>query len=620
MSLLATELGTNASMRATRSGIDPWSIAVWLAAVLIAVFFALIDSDATIFDGVYLPRGNDSFYHARRIIDAAVGTQGFYQFDDRLHVPEGAWIPWPWAYDYLLAQALRIALWVSPTLDPVAFLCYVPVGWLLVNTALFMAAAGAIGLSREMRLVAMLCFALSPLTQLLHTIGMVDHHFVELTFILLSIWLGIEWFKNLQSTRYAVALGLALGVAPAFHSGLFILQLAPLGGALTLWLRASAPSLRTLEAFCIALLIATQLILLPSLPYREGMFEFGLLSWFHFYVALSTGAALLFIGARPFSKRTLGGLLALCVALAIPLGAQIISGAGFVSGDFSILDDIIEVHSPYRMFTSTFGPQATLSFYSWLLLLVPALLTYYAYRIFRVRAPHDLYFAIVVVFGLTLLLQQFRLHYFGFFGLVAGALLIVDRLRSQHGWHRGAVFAATLGAIALAYQPALRDRLFVVYAPGADVDYASTLSIFFDLRALCAENPGVVLASPDDGNAILFHSDCSVIANHFILRPEDEQHIKEVDRLMHLSPAEIRAERPDVRYVFVRFRDFSILHGDTAYIVEDIPIARQLLLDETPPEGYTLIKTVKLRIGPDGDAGIFARLFAVSPIPAITPP
>jgi len=502
----------------------------------------------------------------------------------------------------------------------VAFLCYVPVAWLFVNTALFMAAAGAIGLSREMRLIAMLCFALSPLTQLLHTIGMVDHHFVELTFILLIVWLGLEWFKNLQNTRYAVFLGLALGVAPAFHSGLFILQLVPLSSAFALWLRGSAPARKSLQAFCIALLIATQLILLPSLAFREGMFEFGLLSWFHFYVALCTSAALLFMGWQPFSKRTLGGLLALCLALAIPLGAQFISGAGFLSGDFSILDDIVEVHSPYRMFTSTYGPHATLSFYSWLLLLVPALLAYYAHKIFRVRAPEELYFAIVVVFGLTLLLQQFRLHYFGFFGLVVGALLLVDKLRSQHGWHRGAVFAATLGAITLAYQPALRDRLFVVYAPGADVEYASTLSILFDLRALCAENPGVVLASPDDGNAILFHSDCSVIANNFILRPEDEKHIKEVDRLMHLSPAEIRAERPDVRYVFVRFRDFSILHGDTAYIVEDIPIARQLLLDETPPEGYTLIKTVKLRIGPDGDAGIFARLFAVSPIPAITPP
>ena len=47
-----------------------------------------------------------------------------------------------------------------------------------------------------------------------------------------------------------------------------------------------------------------------------------------------------------------------------------------------------------------------------------------------------------------------------------------------------------------------------------------------------------MLTSTDDGNAVLFHSDCSVIANNFILRPEDARHIEEVSRLMRLSPAE----------------------------------------------------------------------------------
>jgi hypothetical protein len=296
-----------------------------------------------------------------------------------------------------------------------------------------------------------------------------------------------------------------------------------------------------------------------------------------------------------------------------PLAAQILSGVGFLSGQFSILDDIAEAQSPYTMFAGFFGAKATLSYYSALLLLVPALLAFYGYKAFRSRTPEHLYYEIAVVFGLLLLLQQFRLHYFGFFALVTGGLLIIDRLRTQRQWHRGAVFVATFAAVTLAYQLPLRERLFVVYAPGADVEYASALSIYLDLQKVCAANPGLVLASPDDGNAILFHSDCSVIANHFILRPEDERHINEVNRLMQLSPAEIRTERPDVKYLFVRVRDFSILRGDTTYIVEDIPIAQQLLIDETPPEGYTLVKTVKRRIGVDGAAGIYARLFAVSP-------
>jgi hypothetical protein len=614
MSTIAPETRAPGSSSAgARSRLDVRSIAVWLGASLIAVFFALIVRDSTIIDNIYVPRGNDSLYHARRILDAAVGARGFYQFDDHIQVPEGSWISWPWAYDYLLAKATQIALWVQPTLDPVAFLVYVPVVWIPVNAALFLAATGVIGLSREMRMLAMLCFALSPLTQLLHSIGMIDHHYVEHTFVLLVIWLGLLWFKQPDDPRRAMSVAATLGLAPAFHNGLFILQLLPLAAVFVLWLRHAAPPSAVLRRFGIALLIVTQLILLPSEPYRNGMFEFGLLSWFHFYIAVCTTVALAFMAWRPFSGRSLGQLALLCLVLTAPLGAQLVSGAGFLSGSFSILDQIAEAQSPYAMITTTLGFSETLSFYSWLLLLAPVLLAFYAYRAFREQNPQRLYYAIVVVFGLALFLDQFRLHHFGFFALVTGGLLLVDDLRTRLRWHRGATFAGTFAVIVLAYQPALRERLFVVYAPGADSEYASAFAVFLDLQKLCAEDPGVVLASPDDGSAIVFHSKCSVIANNFILRTEDKQHIDEVKRLMLLSPAEIRVERPDVKYLFIRVRDFSVLEGDTAYVVEDNRVAKQLLIDEEPPAGYTLVKTIRRRIGVEGVAGVYARLYKVSP-------
>jgi hypothetical protein len=618
MNSIAPELPRRTSSSRWPLNLDPWALTIWLIAVVITVFFALVDSDATIIGGAYFPRGNDSFYHARRILDAAIGARGFYQFDDRLHVPDGAWIPWPWAYDYLMAKALQLALWLNPTLDPVAFISYVPVAFITVNAALFLAATGTLGLSREMRLLAMLCFALSPLMQLLHVIGMVDHHYVEHTFVLLGVWLGLRWFARPENTWRAAQLALALGFAPAFHSGLFILQLVPLGALFLLWLRNSTPSAAALRTFAIVLPASALLAALPSEALRRGMFEFGLLSWFHVYVAVCTATAVAFMARRSFSRLNVGFFLLLCAALAAPLGAQLVSGAGFLSGKFSILEHIVEVQSPYRLFTEIFGARETLSFYSSLLFVAPALLAFYAYKSLVSRQPQQLYFAVFVVFGLALLLDQFRFHYFGFFALIAGTLLIVDTLRERFRWHRGAIFTGTLAAIFVAYQPALRDRLFVVYAPGADSEYASAMSIFLRLRDVCANTPGTVLASPDDGSAILFHSECSVIANNFILRPEDEQHIGEVKRLMLLSPARLREERPDVKYIFVRVRDFSVLEGDVAYIVENNEIAKALLVDPLPPEGYTLIATVRRRIGADGVAGVYARLYGISPLAGAT--
>ena len=590
-------------------------LGIWLLASLIATFFALLLRDSTIISNVYIPRGNDSFYHARRILDAATG-RGFYQFDPRLHAPDGAWIPWPWGYDYLMAKATQLALWLKPSLDPVMFISYVPVAWIFVNAGLFLAAASALRLSLGMRAVAMLCFALSPLTQLLHAIGMIDHHYVEHTFVLLNLWLGLRWFERRDDATRAIALGVALGAAPAFHNGLFVLQTIPLACVFLLWLRKEAPSARALTSFGIALLVVTQIILLPSEPYRRAMFEFGLLSWFHFYVALCTSVVMIVMGRLTYSRKNLGYLLGLGALLAAPLAAQVLSAAGFLSGKFSILDEIVEVQSPYRLFVQVFGPIQTVSYYSWLLLLTPVLLAFYAYRMLREVEPTRLFYAVAVVFGLGMMLAQFRFYYFGFFGMVTGGLALIEHFRERFRWHAGATLVATLAGMVLAYQPALRHRLFFVYAVGAEVEYASAFPLFLELGKLCAEDPGVVLASNDDGSAILYHTQCSVIANNFVLRPEDAHYIEESRRLMQLSPEQLRIQRPDIKYLLLRVRDFSVFENDdtVAVLKADNPMAKELLIDEHPPAGFTLIRTIRRRIGQNGTPTLYARLYKVTPV------
>ena len=117
--------------------VEPAALFIWLMAGTITVFFALILVDSAIIDGLYIPRTNDSLYHGRRILDAAVGSRGFYEFDERLQVPDGTWIPWPWAYDYLMSRVAAFGVWLDPASDPLALVFYVPVAWILVNAALF---------------------------------------------------------------------------------------------------------------------------------------------------------------------------------------------------------------------------------------------------------------------------------------------------------------------------------------------------------------------------------------------------------------------------------------------------------------------------------------------------
>lgn len=127
-----------------------------------------------------------------------------------IHAPEGSWVTWPWAYDAAMAMLATLAMQLHAS-DPMTALAWVAPCWGLVNTAL------VIGITRRLRfpllfqVVALACFATSPLTQLLHRVGMLDHHFVEYSFVLAILYLGLGWAQHPCRVRWATALGLALG-------------------------------------------------------------------------------------------------------------------------------------------------------------------------------------------------------------------------------------------------------------------------------------------------------------------------------------------------------------------------------------------------------------------------
>lgn len=585
------------------------TILLWAGATTIGIFFSMLVFDSAYVNGDYIPMGNDSFYHARRMLDTAIGDPGFYQFDPRIHVPDGGWIPWPWAYDYLMGQAAWLAQWISPTTDPLGFLSYVPVAWLAVNAALFLAAAGQAGLSLTYRAMAMLAFALAPFVQLMHMFGKIDHHFIEFTFVLLVTWLGLRWFSATQNRATAVGLGLALGLAPGFHNGLFVLQIPVLVCVGLLWLRGESLSRRNLHALAIALVAATAIVVLPSEAFQQGLFEFGLLSSFHLYAAASTAFVLAYMGWRPFERKSLLILAGVSLLLSIPLLGQLTHGAQFLSRDMLMLENVLEAMSPYELFFHTFGPLRTVAHYSWLLLLAPILLLYYLWRASRRILPKELFFAVMTVFGLAFFLAQFRFNYFGLFSLIVGSLMVVQGLSERFNWHRGMVVVGMLATILVAYQPPLRQQLFAVYALGAAPMYERARPLFLDLADRCERDPGVVLAHENDGNYLLFHTNCSVISNNFMLRADDELKIQQIADMMRLSPEALRQYQPSVKYLLLRADDFLVQRNGKFEIDSRSPLASALFLKPEPPEGFDLIQTIWLER--NGVREVYAKAFAL---------
>ena len=587
---------------------------IWLIFTLVTAAVAMLYSSAAIVDGQYIPVGNDSFYHARRIIDAAIAARGFYQFDAMIHVPEGSWLNWPWAYDYLVALSLRAALWVRPEMQAMKFLAYVPVFWIFVNTGLLTLIARQVRLPAATTAWGLLAFSLLPLTQNLHGLGLIDHHFIELTFVLLTVLLGLRFFER-QRMSDAMVLGVTLGAASAFHNGLFILQVPILAALFVLWLRSTNLPAKSLLWLAGTLLGATFLIVLPSAAFHDLQFEFWTLSWFHLYVAFGSAVVLTFLALCPFSKINIGMLTMLGVAMLVPLFARLATGVSFLSGELEIIRNITEVQSPVSRWFEPGGIAWVTSLYGWLILAAPPLAIFHIVALFRTRKPEAVFLSAVMIFGIMLMLSQYRLHPFGSWAVIIGGLLVIDRLRQEKSLSMLVTSAVTLAIIAVALQPPLQHQLFLRVPPGLDRDYAASRSLYPGLAQACAERPGTVLSLADDGHPIRYHTDCSVIVNNFLMTPLHLQKLQEVDVYLHMTPQELLLNS-DIRYLFVRLNDVFVRgpNGVQATPIDVVrehnsPLFFELANAKEAPAGYRLIG--ELRVEDERDFA-FARIFEIT--------
>ncbi|GMR17255.1 MAG: hypothetical protein BMS9Abin32_327 [Gammaproteobacteria bacterium] len=591
------------------------NVLTWLTASTVGVYFALRMKSAAMVDGLYTPVGNDSFYHARRILDAAVGPRGFYQFDNMIHVPEGSWLTWPWAYDYLLAQLLRMALWISPGAEPMALLSYLPLLLLVVNTGLLVLIAREMQLQAGLALLALLAFAAFPLNQFAYGVGVLDHHSAEQLFALLSLWLGLRYLRRADQVRRAVVLGAVLGIAPAFHTGLFILQIPLLLAVFILWLRGVSLPRAGIARLAAAIFVSTLLVLLPSGPFLDGQFAYSTLSWFHLYAAFSTAAVLLFLSRWRCTPRHLAYLALSATLLTAPLTLMIVNATRYLAGDFVVLQEIAEVKSPLSLLFEPNGAFIMSSNYSWLILAAPIVALLYGWRALREAEPDSLFFAVSAALGLLLLLTQVRLHVFGSWALFLGGACLLQRYGRRHALPATMLAGGAALLLLFAYYPAVRYQLFKVYPPGLTNEYSTTRSLYPVLAAACKSEPGIALAYHDDGHYVRYHTDCSVIANNFLLTAQHGEKIRELQRLLRMTPEQLLAAAPEVRYVFVRLENV-MQAGEQGFEPAPIEAVRaaneRLFLDLTmrkdlPPE-YRMLR--EIRFG-DGRDYAYARVFKI---------
>jgi hypothetical protein len=527
-------------------------ILLWLLIGAIGVCVCSLGYPAAHAGGTYVPLGNDSLYHARRIIDTALDPSSFYQFDPKIHAPEGSVLTWPWGYDYALGWIVRLGMEAGIAQQPIAILDWIPPAGVLLSVAMMMVLARRLSLSIWATALAGLSVAVSPLTPVLHGVGNVDHHWAEYVFVLASIGAGLKWFLRADNVRAACVLGIVLGIAPAIHNGLFILQIPVLGFMLLWWVQDLHLPRRAALFFSGALLLATLAILIPSLPFRLGLFEFYTLSWFHLYIAAGTAAATVLMSMLPRVRRNALLLGLIGVVLLLPIGHQMYIAHAFLMGTLKRLDVIAEMHSLRELVEQDGGILYVSAMYTIFIWLWPVTVGLCGYRAWRERTSGRLFFWVCSICGLVMLTLQFRMHYFGSFALFVPWLVVAEDLARKWEPRRKLVMLLASLTFVLMFSLPLRYSLPAAPASAGDSGFGPLRKILKELHNACAKEPGVVLADNDAGHLIRYFTDCSVIADNFLLTKQHMDKIELYDHLMTLHADDLPAAAPYVRYVFMR--------------------------------------------------------------------
>jgi hypothetical protein len=591
-------------------------VLMWLGASIAALVVALAPVMAAVTSGQYVPVGPDSFYHARRILDTVADLANFFQFDTFTHVPEGNLVTWPWAYDFVMSLIVRAGLALHLSDNPLGILVHLPAFAFPIAILLMLSICRSLNLSTPATMLALLATAFFPLNQSLYSLGNIDHHFAEHLFVLGTLATTLRWLRAPESRARAITAGVVFGLASGVHTAEFALQIPLLATLFLMWLRRQALP-RHAPAFALALFVAQLLIALPSLPLQRGGFDYYTLSWFQVYIAACTGTVVVLLARLPVSARHFALLAVTAAVLAVPTIPQVLHARDFFTNSIAGMDDISEVRSILGLWSSMHSFEYVASLYSWTVALLPLTLALCLWRFWRAREPAELHFWLAALAGIAMLVSQVRLQYFGSFALYLPWLVLLSewsRARPRFALLSAGACAALLVAL---YFPAMKSMVFAKQILAGDPNYAVTRPLYEPMARECARHPGLMLADPDDGHYIRFHSKCSVIANNFLVTAQDVDKVREELRLLRLPARELAAAAPEVEYVYVR--NATLFFTDTAgkllFAPGEYPespnmrLVRELLdaRPDTLPPGFRMIYEMTPKPGDPP----FARLFAI---------
>ncbi len=503
----------------------------FVIAAAMGIAFSLSTSTPAPYQG-YMPLGIDSFYHAARIMDVVRGG-AFIEFDVRGFMPDGDWIAWPWFYDWSLAQMAKIYLAAGGT-HAMSLLAHVPTIGFVANLLLVLLCCRALRLNTLVSIAALFVFAALPVSNQLHLAGRIDHHFAELSCVLLVTWLLLR-FESQPGRYQAAAFGAALGFSLGINNGLFLLQIPVVAYFGIRWLLDDRVERSAAIALGVAMPVSVLLMSLPSVPFLEGQFTYYLLSWFHLYLAAAAGVAAVMLS---WFERTLKHFAVIAVTgllLSLPLWSFVIEGIGYI-GDAAFTP--MEIDPPLTM-----DLMSLMVLYTPLIILALPAIGLLAFGCYKGKPWLAL--AVITAFGFAMLLSQQRFALFGVPALILPLAVLLNEVRE-----RFVILPAVVAVAGLSWNAAFASSLNTIEA--WNPEYLDIYPLLMRLGEECEEANDVVLADPNQGHYVLYHSRCGVYANNATLTQSHIDRRAKAYGWLRGDPAAISQAIPLPTYVLVR--------------------------------------------------------------------
>jgi len=547
-----------------------WPLLAVIAALLTA-WFALGYLPAAIVDGAFIPLGYDSFYHAVRIRSVVEAPHTLIQFDPAMMFPNGFALPWPAAYDGMIGLAVRAAVAVFQPADWQHLLGWVGPFFGLVNALLVTLILRHLGLSGWRALTLLVGVVAVGWWSNYHAFGNLDHHAAQLSFGLLALLGQLHWQAAPERRGPALGLGVALGLALGVHHELVILTL-PVAAWLGLrWWAHALPKASTVVCFAASLVLSALLVSLPNTAFWALSGRYDAPGWMAPYLLTVTAAfSVLLAYGPPRRALSVAAWSALALLALAPVYGQILGALRFMQGDYPLLGDVMEARSGlHEYIRSPLSSFRNHGLWPLLGLILPVAMLRASMR--ESLKPYATIALLWLVFGWLMFAGQQRFYYELLPGaLLACALLLnTPTIAGRVVWALAAIGSA--GQLGLAVNARQEPMI-----AGSDFLYANVRELINGMAQSCDREPGSVLAPPDLGHYLRWHTRCEVWMANLIASSDDVRRFEAAQAVYALAPADMVRLKRAPRYLIYLSRRFggpgAINAGAEVRFLEDIDL------------------------------------------------